>query len=213
MSFVRTTLRRIPFTIAMVAIVAGVALATATHLDRLQPALLKRLGFAPLHLHAGDVARLVTSAFLTAGGAAFYRSLAMLAVCAGWAEWRLGTRRAAIAFWGVHLATLLVESFALAIPFHRLNVWWGKLLATELDVGPSAGYYGCLGLAIQSITPIRRRRLGLGTLGILIARLIWSILNGPGRHGPLSADVAHLIAFPLGIVAGRLLARKGGTGK
>lgn len=208
MKFVTATLRRLPFTIVMAAIVAAVAVATATHLGRLEPALLRRLGFAPLHLDAGEVVRLVTSAFLTAGGAAFYRSFAMLAACLGWAEWRLGTWRTAIAFWGVHLATLLLESFALAIPFHRLNVWWGKLLATELDVGPSAGYYGCLGMAVCSLAPGRRRWLGLAVLGILIARLIWTILSGPGRHGPLSADVAHLIAFPLGIAAGRWVVRK-----
>ncbi len=66
-------IRRVPFTIAMLVVIAAVGLKTATHLDRLPPTLLQRFGFAPFHistghLHAGDLVRLLTSAFLTLGG-------------------------------------------------------------------------------------------------------------------------------------------------
>ena len=97
-------------------LIAAVAWTTATHVDRLAPALLRRFGFAPFHLHAGDFVRLLTSVFLTHGGPTFYASLAMTALCVGLAEKRDGTWRTVLSFWGVHLATLLIQTLLLAIP-------------------------------------------------------------------------------------------------
>lgn len=193
------TLRRFPFTITIVVIVALVGMSTASHLDALHPTLLERFGFAPRHLPRGELLRLATCVFLTHGGRAFYQSLAMLAVCVGWCEKRVGTWKTLLAFWGVHLATLLVQSLLLAIPLHRLDLWWGRLLAIEHDVGPSAGYYGCLGLVCQKQSPPRRLWLLSIIGGILIARVAWSALGSAPRASSLSADVAHLIAFPLGV--------------
>ena len=102
-----------------------------------------------------------------------------------------------------HLATLLVQSLLLAIPLHHFDVWWGKLLAMEHDVGPSAGYYGCLGLACQKQNPSRRLWLLSVIGGILLARVIWSALSPAGRQASLGPDIAHLIAFPLGVALGK----------
>jgi len=200
----RGFVRRVPFTIVMLVAIAAVGLTTATHFDRLAPSLLRRFGFAPFHLHTGDLVRLLTSAFLTLGGWSFYRSLAMIAVCVGLAEKRVGTWRTVLAFWGVHLATLLIQSLLLAIPSRHLDVLWINLLHTEHDVGPSAGYYGCLGLVCQKQSEPRRRWLLAIIGGILLARLIWTALS-PHRHSPLAAEIAHLIAFPLGVALAKRL--------
>jgi membrane associated rhomboid family serine protease len=194
-----TALRRFPFTIGIVLIVAVVGLTTASHVDTLHPTLLERFGIAPSHLPQGELWRLATSVFLTHGGTAFYLSLAMLAACVGLAEKRVGTWKAMLAFWGIHLATLLVQSLLLAIPLGRLNLFWFKLLAIEHDVGPSAGYYGCLGLVCQKQSPKRRSLLLSIVGGILIARAVWSALAPHSGPSHLSADLAHLIAFPLGV--------------
>lgn len=186
----------------MVVIVTTIAVATATHVERLEPAVLKRFGFAPLHIPGGDLARLLTSVFLTAGGISFYRSLAMLALCAGLCERLAGSLRTLLTFWGVHLATLLILSMFLAIPLHHLDVWWGTLLATEHDVGPSAGYYGCLGLVCWSQHPSRRAWLCALIGLILVARLVWTALAPTDGHASLGADVAHLIAFSIGVALG-----------
>lgn len=191
----------------MLLIVAATGVATATHFDRLPPVLMRRFGFAPLHLPQGEFARLVSSAFLTAGGWAFYCSLGMLAVCVGLSEKRAGSWQTLLTFWGVHLATLLVAALVLAIPLHHLNVLWGKLLAAEHDVGPSAGYYGCLGLVCQK-QPARRQTLLIAMIGgILIVRLVFTAV-APHPNSPLGADIAHLIAFPLGILFGRSMRGK-----
>lgn len=205
---IRDSLRRFPFTLTMVIIVAAVGLATATHLDRLEPALMKRFGFAPLHLPKGELIRLVTSAFLTIGGWSFYRALAMLAVCLGLSEWRAGTWRTAVVFWGVHLATLVIVSLLLAFPLYQRDVLWRKLLAAEHDVGPSAGYFGCLGFVCQKQSATRSRWMFAIIGGLLIARLVWAALAPHPRPSPLGADIAHLIAFPLGIALGKLLRGK-----
>jgi membrane associated rhomboid family serine protease len=199
------SLKRFPFTIAMVVIVASIGLATATHLDRLPPELMKRFGFAPLHLPKGELIRLFTSAFLTVGGWSFYRSLSMLALCLGLSENRTGTWRTMTAFWGVHLATLAIVSLLLAVPLHQLDAVWRKLLAAEHDVGPSAGYYGCLGFVCQKWPGKQRAWLYAIIGGVLLARLVWAALSPRHPHAPLTADIAHLVAFPLGIVLGRLM--------
>ncbi len=204
LGFIGAIVRRFPFTLGMLVIIAAVALTTATHVDRLPQSLLRRFGFAPFHLKTGDLLRLLTSVFLTHGGQTFYASLAMIGVCVGLAEKRVGTWRAMLAFWTVHLATLLIQALLLAIPARQLDVLWIKLLQTEHDVGPSAGYYGCLGLICQKQPEPRRRWLLAIVGGILISRVIWTALSRT-RHASLAADIAHLIAFPLGVALAKRL--------
>jgi hypothetical protein len=193
-------IRRFPFTIAIVLVVAYVGLTTDSHFEPLRPNLLERFGFAPRHLPRGELLRLATSVFLTPGGPAFYLALGMLAACVGLAERRVGTWKAILAFWGIHLATLLVQSLLLAIPIHHLDLWWVKLLTVEHDVGPSAGYYGCLGVACHKQSPKHRTWLLSVIGGILIARAVWSAMSPPAGRSTLSSDLAHLIAFPLGVL-------------
>jgi hypothetical protein len=201
----RGIVRRVPFTILMLVVIVGIGLTTATHLDQLPPSLLRRFGFAPFHLHGGDLVRLLTSAVLTLGGWSFYWSLAMIGLCVGLAEKRVGTWRTVLTFWGIHLATLLIQSLLLAISARELDVLWIKLLQAEHDVGPSAGYYGCLGLVCQKQSEPRRLRLLAIIGGILLARLIWSALSPHTGRSSRAADIAHLIAFPLGVAFAKRL--------
>jgi membrane associated rhomboid family serine protease len=208
MNRIAFVLKRFPFTIAMVVIVGGIGFATATHLERLEPGLMKRFGFAAIHLPKGDLVRIFTSAFLTVGGWSFYRSLTMLALSLGLAEYRSGTWRTMVAFWGVHLATLGLVSLLLAFPLYQFDVVWRKLLAAEHDVGPSAGYYGCLGYVCQKWPGKQRAWLYAIVGGMLIVRLAWSALSPRVPHAQIGADIGHLVAFPLGIALGRFGLKK-----
>ncbi len=69
----------------------------------------------------------------------------------------------------------------------------------------SAGYYGCLGLAIAAISPGLRIGMVITILAVLTIRLSWSSLHLPEEGRVMSADIAHLIAFPLGLLAYRFL--------
>ena len=43
---------------------------------------------------------------------------------------------------------------------------------------------------------------------IIAMRLLWSVIAIPDQGRALAADVAHLVAFPLGLASGALLARR-----
>ena len=203
-------LTMLPFTILMGALIAAAGIWTKTHRKSLSPKLFHSVGFAPLHLLEGRWSRLLTSVFFTAGGAGFYFSLVMLLLSVGMAEIRCGTWQTVLIFWGIHLGSLLLGSFLVVLLLHLLQVYQGILLATAHDVGPSAGYYGCLGAACNSHSH-NWPPLVIGCVILfLAARLVWSLAR-PAEHGrDLSADVSHLIAFLLGLFAAEWLAAQGG---
>jgi len=76
-------------------------------------------------------------------------------------------------------------------------------LVVVRDVGPSAGYFGVLGFALSG-SPTRTSRLAAGLV------LLWLVVNlfgwvhlGDPLPQKVSADLAHLVAFPLGWLVGR----------
>jgi len=200
---IKTFLRRFPFTLAMLALLGPVAILTNTHATEISAQWQQRLGFAPIDLLALDFGRLFTSALVTAGGRVFWEALGMIAFAVGLAEWMTGTQRAALTFWGVHLSTLLLESLVFALPMHFLGVTLGSLVALSRDVGPSAGYFGALGLVSARLKyPWDLISGGLIFIGLQIALIYASGNNNLGLE--VSADLAHLIAFPLGWYSARL---------
>lgn len=179
-------------------IVAGVY--GRTHVGTLHANIRHHAGYSVRLLWEGELHRGFTSVFFTAGGWRFYSSLMMLAVAVGWVEMRYGTLRAVTVFSGIHLITLLLMSMGIALIFAYLETYRGGLLWEIKDVGPSAGYYGCLGLAIAGLTPKVRWSLMIALAMVLAVRLVWSSLNLPEDGHVMSADIAHLTAFPLGIL-------------
>ncbi len=115
----------------------------------------------------------------------------------------LGTLRSAATFFGIHFATLAIMTIVVAIWIAAADSHRGNLLWNVQDVGPSAGYYGCLGLAIAAQSPGIRIASVIGIIAILAMRLWWSFLHLPEEGRVMSADIAHLIAFPLGLLSFR----------
>jgi hypothetical protein len=186
----------------MLLLLVLVAWLTDSHTGQLSAAWLNRLGFAPRDLLVLNWERLVTSALVTSGGRVFGEALVMIALATGASEWITGSLRAGLTFWGVHLATLLILSLILAYPLHWAGYSVGSALIVARDVGPSAGYFGSLGLVSSQLS--RRWRwvfFGLVWVG-LIGVLVSSPLGGSGDIVTLSANLAHAIAFPLGMTSG-----------
>ena len=196
-----TTLRRYPFTLLMLTLLIGAGIYGRSHVGPLDVAVHRRVGHSPRLLFDGHWHRPFTSLFFTAGGRRFYISLAMLAVSVGSVELVHGTRRAATTFFGIHFATLLFIAVSIALPLSMLKTHFGELLFDARDVGPSAGYYGCLGLAVAGLSSRNRQASVVAILLILLLRLAWSTLHLPEEGRVMSADLAHLIAFPMGLLS------------
>ena len=190
-------LRRFPFTLTMSALLGMTAIWTHTHAAVISVKWLDRLGFAPLDLLALNLGRLFTSALITGGGRIFWEALGMVTFAVGLSEWLTGSRRAALTFWGVHFSTLLIESLFVALPMHWVGTTLGSLIALTSDVGPSAGYFGALGVVSAHLKPPWNLISG----GAIFIALEIALLHVNGNNSlgmEVSADIAHIIAFPLG---------------
>lgn len=178
-------IRRLPFTLLTLLLLIVVAIGTNSAVERLTKGWVRRIGFAPRDLGQYEWERLFTSALVTHGRWTFLGAVLAVAVMVGSAEIRTTTRRTALTFWGVHLLTLL----ALTTPLFE------KPMAR--DVGPSAGYFAALGLAV---TTLPRRSRWLAFTGVMIwltIALFRPPTNDLSAAVKFSADAAHLIAFPL----------------
>ena len=199
---------RIPFTLATLAMVSLAGWLTNTAAGVSPSArTVARLGFAPADTPSFDIVTAVMSAFVTNGPAAFWTALFAIAALAGAVEWRSGSLRAAIAFWGSHLVTIVL-SWLLLAPLHLAGSTVGSLLFLARDVGPSAGYVGCLGYVLAGL-PARTRAVALAVGVIALAGLLAGALPGVSADpAGVSAALTHLIALPVGFVLGVLTPKR-----
>ncbi|UUO04326.1 rhomboid family intramembrane serine protease [Blastopirellula sp. J2-11] len=191
---------QIPFTLAVLVALIVAAIWTNTHRAEIAPSDLNDWGYAPRHLPALQWRRIFTSLFFTVGGWRFYVSLIATGLFLGSLESKLGSLRAASLFLGVHLLTLCCESFLIVPPLRYLRLPLGDILHITQDVGPSAGYYGCFG-AILLLNHWPAAIISLVALFLLL-RVVVNLLLWGASASSLPADIAHMIAFSLGIAAG-----------
>ncbi len=201
-------IRRIPFTLCMLIILAVVAWVTHSYFQELARTWINRLGFAPRDFWFLRWERLFLSALVTQGGFSFWFALVMVAFTSGVAEWKTGTWRAISIFWGVHLATLILESALFLLPLQHLGFPAARAIFFSRDEGPSAGYMGTLGY-VSTLLPKPWRWLAFGSILIILVVSLF-IPPSPGQTLAikLSDDMAHLIAFPLGWLSAFLILGK-----
>lgn len=192
------SLRRIPFALALLLAMIGVAWLSGAHLQPLEPSWLARLGFASSDLLSLEFERIAISAVATHGGAVFWRALLAVALFVGAAEWRFGTRRTALLFSASHVLTLLVLAPLVALGLAAWQPMLARLLHTTRDVGPSAGYFGCLALLCFGLPARSKRWAGIAIETLLCATLAGSWARTQVDPVDLSAALAHAVAFPIG---------------
>jgi lysylphosphatidylglycerol synthetase-like protein (DUF2156 family) len=115
----------------------------------------------------------------------------------GWSEWRLGTRRAAVAVVTTQAAGVLGAALALAMLGGTASRWdWAARVAADLDVGFSAGALGAVAAASATLLPPWRGRLRFVlSLYAVIAFLYVGVLY----------DVEHLLGVGAGLLLGPFL--------
>lgn len=201
----QSTLCRIPFTVLMLIGLISAALMTNTYFEQISRHWLNRAGFAPNDLWYWRLERLFTSALVTSGGKVFWQALFFVAFAVGAAEWLAGSKRTAATFWGVHLLTLVLLSLIVSLTLDQLRNFGLEASEVARDVGPSAGYFACLGLVSARL----KRPWNWVSGGILLAVFLVAFLlpAGVGENAQVkfSADLAHLMAFPLGWLSSSIL--------
>lgn len=200
-------LRRLPFTLAMLSSLALAALITNTYFEQITHHWLERTGFAPNDLWYWRLERMFTSAFVTLGGIVFWEALFFVAFAVGLAEWMTGSKQTAITFWGIHLLVLILLSLIVSLAIHQLHNFGLETLELARDVGPSVGYFACLGLVSARL----KHPWGWVSGGILFITFIIILFLPPGvgetSEIKFSAGMAHLLAFPLGWTSGWMTLR------
>lgn len=198
---IRDSVRRIPFTILMLIGVVSAAVVTNTYFEQITSHWMNLVGFAPNDLWYWRIERLFTSALVTSGGWVFWQALFFIAFAVGLAEWQTSSYRAAATFWGIHLVTLVMLSIIVSLALHQLKNFGLEASEVARDVGPSAGYFACLGLVSAKL----KRPWNLISGGVLLL-IFLTVLFLPPQAGEdarikFSADLAHLMAFPLGWIS------------
>jgi len=195
---------RLTFTLSTLAVLLVVELMINPHFGALAPEWIDRLGFTPHDLTHLEWERFVTATLLVDGRSAFVDGIVMIALAVGAAEWLTGTPRAALTFWGGNLITLLVMSVLLLVLAHAISPSDPERLFVYRDVGPSAGYYGCLGLVVARLP----RPWRWAAAAAILTWLAVALITPPGPNTiadvKLQADLAHFLVFPLGYLSARL---------
>jgi len=191
-------IRRVPFTLITLLLLSLTAILTNSHLAPISAEWLIRLGFAPSDLFMGNLERLLTSALVTSGGIVFLEAFVMITICVGLAEWITSWKRAAATFWGGHLLVLILLSAIISLAHRQLSALGLSASIVARDVGPSAGYFACLGLVSARL----KHPWYLVSGGIMLAYFVIALFipASAGVNAPIkfSADMAHLLAFPIG---------------
>jgi len=204
MKTINNFLRRLPFTLLMLAGLVVAALVTNTYFQEISRHWLNRIGFSANDLWYWRLERLFTSALVTMGGKVFFGALFLVALFVGLAEWMTGWKRAAITFWGVHLTVLLLLSLIISLASHQLRNIGLEASALARDVGPSAGYVACLGLVSARFNRPWSWISGVMLFAFFVIALFMPPYMGESPQIKFSADLAHLLAFPLGWFSARM---------
>ncbi len=197
-----TIARRVPFTLGVLALMLACGLATGTlWRPAADSALLVGVGYGLPALRAGRPWTLVAGIPFALYPWMIATIAGIVALFVGAYEWRGGTTRAVLVFLATQSGGSALAALAVVWPLASAGWPLATDWAGRLDVGASAGAYGCAG-ALTAQLPRRWRGWARGGLlafllgQLLVSHRIW--------------DIEHLLAAPLGILLGWLLSR-GGT--
>jgi hypothetical protein len=192
----RAVMRRLPLTSALLAVILALSVVTRTLWDPLlDRSLHTSLGYGLPAFESGGWWTLVAGAFFAARPLQYVPIIVGLAVFGGFAEWRLGTRRYAVALAVCHVAGVLGAAGLLWLTRDHGYVWT-TTLAHARDAGPSAAFLGAAAAATVTVAPPWRGRART----LLVAYVVLFVI-----HMGALADLEHLLSVGLGMTLGPFL--------
>ena len=197
---VRQLVKRVPFTLTLLALITSAALITGAFQGAIDPAWFERVGYAPCDLWHLRLDRVLISALFTERPRGFYQALWLIALGVGGVEWRFGSAVAFGCFWGLHTLTLALNTLLLGMASVFVPV---SGIVSARDIGPSAGYFGALAVFFGTLASRDSERatwwrwFNPVVLTGLASVLMWSLIV-PTRHIVITANLAHVITYALG---------------
>ena len=186
-------MRRLPFTAAMVTLMLVIGVATGSlWFPAEDRTWFSWVGYGLPSLDQGAWWTPATGAFLALSPVLYLPMVGSFAVLVGFAEWRMGTKRAALITVAGQLVAVLASVLLLAV--FRSSGWeWAAQVATRSDVGFSAGALGVFAAVSAGLRSPWRLR---ARIALILYVLLSFVLVGS------FADLAHLLAVVLGIPVG-----------
>nr|WP_083466071.1 DUF2156 domain-containing protein [Kibdelosporangium sp. MJ126-NF4]CEL12980.1 Putative membrane protein [Kibdelosporangium sp. MJ126-NF4]CTQ98665.1 hypothetical protein [Kibdelosporangium sp. MJ126-NF4] len=192
-----TALRqRLPFTSTVVLAMLLLAVATGALWSAIEDrAVFPFVGYGVSSLEAGRWWTVVTGPFFAVTPWYYLPMVGSFALLVGFAEWRLGTRRAMAVTIGGQVVSVLVATLFLALC--RNSDWeWAVRVGGNLDAGFSGGALAAVAVASATLRPPWRLRLRAGLCVYAAVTIIYV--------GTL-ADLVHFFALTLAIPVGKRL--------
>ena len=204
-----TRQKYLPVTLSLTVLILVTGVVQGTWYDSLSGEIRALFGYSPQHITDGAWQRIVSSFPLTGDPGHLGAALAMTMFCVGWLELQRGWEVALAVFFASHILSAMFEGVILSqvlfwsgipqIPWH---------LALH-EVGPSAGYYGCLGTCIFLLPKTVRGWSVLVIFGWLTVRLLIGMSYSTLEGTHIRSDLAHLVAFGFGIAIANLFIPRG----
>lgn len=192
---VRILLRRLPFTLALLAtmFITGAVGGTMFHPITSDPDLLHTVGWGVPALRQGEVWTLVTSFAFTWQPWMLQTITLSILLFVLPLELVAGTKRTAFVFLSTQIGAYFLTALLISWPLAGLGSPWGEQLARVRDVGASAGAFGCAA-ALTWYLP--RGLIRAGQVALLAYFAFWLLTTH--RVWDVEHTMAGVIGFGIG---------------
>ncbi len=204
-------LRRVPFTLAVVAVMLVLSIVCTTLWTPIeQLPLYPRVAFGLPAFEAGRWETVVLGAFFALLPIYYVFVAGGFAVLVGFAEYRMGTGRTVLVTIAGHLAGVLGCALFL-LAFRDIGWPWAARIAAMTDVGFSAGMMAAICVASVTVAAPWGLRIRLAAIGYVVFSLLYVGLMADIEHGIsvlLSCLFAAKLAGPHAVPQTRTSARE-----
>ncbi len=191
--------RRLPLTLALMAVIIIVALLTGAVTTGTSPVTVARWGFSLDNLRRGRILTIFTSDMMVYGRRHFFSTLASIAIFVAPVEWLAGSGFTAAVYWPGSISGSLVASIITAL-LESITSWSPAAdMVSAADIGASVATWsaaGALTVLLGFVNPrlVWPARIVLGVF--LVARIV--LFTG-------TSDLAHALGFCIGMGIAHLL--------